>query len=479
MNMNYKKIKNIHFVGIKGVGMTPLAIIAKEAGFQVSGCDTGETFITDESLKEKGITPLIGFNRDHINNADLVITTGAHGGYDNKEVTAAKELDIPVWTQGKAVGEFMKGKIFKRILKGISIAGCHGKTTTTAMIATVFKYADKDPSYIIGTGTIPSLGTAGHYGKGEYFIAEADEYANEPTYDKTPKFLLQRPYYLVITNIEFDHPDIYNSIREVRKAYSNLLNNINRDGKLVINGDDKEIKKIIENKKLNCITFGYNSDNNYILKNVSITKGETFFSLYSQNTCVGEFIIKVPGQHNVLNATAAIIVALEAGIALDTVKNGLLYFNGSKRRFEYVGKLHSGAEIYDDYGHHPSEIQATLRTMKLLFPDKNIVCIFQPHTFSRTKKLFKEFLQSFSHADTIIMTDIFSSKREAADPTISSEMLANELKKTGKQVFYLPALQNVVEYLQKQQFNQTYSIITMGAGDVYRIAEFLSLKKEK
>ena len=187
------KIKKIHFVGVKGVGMAPLAIIAKEAGFIVSGCDIDQQFITDAPLRKAEITPTLGFHKEHVKDCDLVITTGAHGGFDNVEVIEAKQQGIPVWTQGEAGGKFMNGEIFKRTFEGISVAGCHGKTTTTAMIATILKETRLDPTFLIGTGNIPSLGSCGHFGKGRYFVAEADEYATEPKYDKTPKFLWQKP----------------------------------------------------------------------------------------------------------------------------------------------------------------------------------------------------------------------------------------------------------------------------------------------
>ena len=212
--------KNIHFVGIKGVGMTPLAIIAKEAGMHVTGCDVEKEFITDESLREANIEVFPGFSANHITTlTNLVITTGAHGGFDNPEVLRAKSLNIPILTQGEAVGEFMKGGILSRDFEGISVAGTHGKTTTTAMIATVLNKCRLDPTYLIGTSMISSLGLPGHLGKGKFFVAEADEYATEPNYDKTSKFLWQNPRIGIITNIEYDHPDVYASEQEMIDAF--------------------------------------------------------------------------------------------------------------------------------------------------------------------------------------------------------------------------------------------------------------------
>ncbi len=467
------KYKHIHFIGVKGVGMTPLAILAKEAGCTVTGCDIADTFITDAALEKADIHPEIGFNADHLSNVDLVITTGAHGGYDNKEVQAAKEKGIPVWTQGEAVGEFMKGEIFDHPQKGISIAGCHGKTTTTAMIATLLTDAGKDPSYIIGTSDIASLVAAGHHGKGEYFVAEADEYATEPLHDKTPKFLWQHPFFLVITNIEFDHPDLYSSLDDVLSAYEKLVKNIHPDGKLIINGDDPESKKIIKKYAQNIATFGLNSNNNYVLKNITISADKTMFEVWFENRLFGSFATHAIGEHNAYNALAAIIIAKEIGLNIEAIQKGLLAFTGTKRRFEYKGKLSSGALLYDDYAHHPTEIQKTLRAMKQLCQNKKIVCIFQPHTLSRTKILFEQFIYSFKSADVVLLSDIYASLREKKDDSISTSHLANEMKKIHDNVVYLPSITDVVNYLNTQNYGQEYIIVTMGAGDIYKIHEKL------
>ena len=203
-----KNIKKIHFTGIKGVGMTPLAIIAKEAEFEVTGSDVSESFITDSLLKKAGISPFVGFSKNHVKDADLVIATGAHGGSQNEEVKEALENNISVLTQGDALGLFQKGEILEKNFIGISVAGSHGKTTTSAMIATVLKENNLDPSYAIGTGEIPSLGSSGHLGKGKYFIAEADEYVIDPESKKVPKFLFQNPNIIVFTNIDFVHTHV-------------------------------------------------------------------------------------------------------------------------------------------------------------------------------------------------------------------------------------------------------------------------------
>ncbi len=468
-----KTKKNIHFLGIKGVGMTPLAIIAKEAGFQVTGCDLEEKFITDESLEKAGIKPLIGFSGEHLHSLDLLITTGAHGGFENIEVVRAKELGIPVWTQGEAVGKFMSGELLGKTYEGISVAGSHGKTTVSAMIATVLKEIGLDPTFLIGTGSVSSLGSSGHLGKGKYFVAEADEYATEPKYDKTPKFLWQQPQIGVITNIEFDHPDLYSSLDQIRSAFLSFANNINSSGTLVACLDDAETIKMLKSYKKKVTTYGFSKSADFCIEKISVELERTFFWVSTKGTLLGEFSINIPGDHNALNALSAIVVCLELGISLDKIKSGLLGFKGTKRRMELVGETKSGAILYDDYAHHPTEIRKTLEIFRKIFPNKKIVCIFQPHTYSRTKSLFEQFISSFTPANELVLTDIFPSLREIADNTISSKLLADRIVKTQRNVLYLPKLEDVVKYCDQRNFGREYIIITMGAGDVYKIGEEL------
>lgn len=468
------KKMNIHFVGIKGVGMTPLAIVAKEAGFGVSGSDTAKTFITDEIVQKIGIHPFVGFSPEHIDNADLVITTGAHGGFNNPEVKAAKEKGIKVLTQGEAAGFFMSGEIFERSdIQGISIAGCHGKTTTTAMLATISKEAGLDSSYIIGTSEIKSLHLPGHYGKGKYFIAEADEYATEPQYDKTAKFLWQHPSMAIFTNIEWDHPDIYSSIEEIRKVFLTFANNIHKKGVLILNGDDKELQKIQEEYKGKIISFGFDLKNDYVITDIAIEQEHTSFSLLHKNENVGVFHLKVSGEYNVFNAVGAIIASIQMGIPLEKVKNGLRSFQGTKRRAEVIGTTEFGAIVYDDYAHHPTAIKKTLQALKEKYKDKKLVVIFQPHTYSRTKLFLNQFSNSFTSADTVILTDIYASEREKPDPIISSSILAEKIKPYNSEVIYFPKKENIVDYFKKMKYNNDYLIVMMGAGDIYKLAEHL------
>lgn len=464
-----KKIKNIHFTGIKGVGMTPLALIAKEAHFQVTGSDSNEEFITDEALQKAKITVYEGFKPEHVQNADLVITTGAHGGFDNAEVVFAKQKGITVWSHGQAVGEFMKGDILNRTFDGISVAGSHGKTTTTALLATLFSVSGFDPTYIIGTGSVNPLGNPGHLGKGSYFICEADEYATEIHHDKKPRFLWQSPKIAVITNIEHDHPDVYPSLTDVENAFLAFSNNIHSNGCLVYCYDNKQAKSVAEQAKVRTISYGFSPQSDYVLESVRVSDHQTFFWVKSKGVQIGNFALNGMGDHNALNALAAIVVGIESGLSLRAVQKGIASFFGSKRRMEYLGKMDDGALVFDDYAHHPTEIKATLSALKNAFPHKKIICIFQPHMYSRTKALFNEFAHSFADADAVYMVDIFPSAREAVDPTVSSKILSDSIAKQHRDVSYKGTLSETESYVCSAQFGRESVVVTMGAGNIYSI----------
>ena len=468
-------ITRVHFVGIKGVGMAALAVIMKEAGLVVTGSDLSEQYITDTSLLSAGIKPFAGFSHERVSRAQLVVTTGAHGGFENVEVVSAKENGVRVVTFAEAVGMVMDGTLLKRNLKGISIAGTHGKTTTTAMIATILSANDLDPSYLVGTSHIPTLSNSGHYGKGDYFVVEADEYATEPTYDKRAKFLWHTPKIVVITNIEHDHPDIYPTLEDFTQAFYLLLQSLTKDSIVVANGDDPQIQKLIKNYQGRIITFGFQPRNDYVINDVRVGLDKTYFNAASSGKDLGEFELQVPGEHNCLNALASVIVSLEAGLDLAAIKNALSTFRGSKRRLELIGTMPAGAILYDDYAHHPTEIQKTLKALRKMYPAKKLISIFQPHTYTRTKALFSEFGRSFEDSDTVILLKIFSSAREKSDPSISSEMVVAEVKKYKDEVYFLPEVDDVVKYLSNNPPGPDSVVVMLGAGDVYKIGEKLQV----
>jgi UDP-N-acetylmuramate--alanine ligase len=471
-------MKKVHFVGVKGVGMASLALIAKQAGYEVTGSDVSDAFITDKILKENGIEILNDFDPSRVSGVDIVITTGAHGGYENPEVMHAKSLNIPVVSQGEAVGLFMDGKLFvDRKFVGISIAGSHGKTTTTGMIATMLKNAGMDPSYVIGTSQIPSLDGPGHLGKGKYVVVEADEYATEPTHDKKAKLLWQHPEVIVLTNIDFDHPDIYGSLEEIVLVFHMFVSDLPDQGILIACGDDEGVKMLAKNISRDIVTFGFSPTNTYQITHVKTDEARTFFTISRMGMDLGEFSVEVSGQHNALNATASVVCGIELGMTPESIKNSLKKYSGAKRRMEYVGKLTSGALVYDDYAHHPKEISETLSAFREMFPKKRLVCIFQPHTFSRTKKLFEQFTTSFDKADVVGIMNIFSSAREKDDETVSSIQLVSQIKLRKSSVFSLPEALDVVQYIDQNRFGEDTIVILMGAGDIYKLTETLTFEK--
>lgn len=461
-----KKVKHIHFVGIKGVGMTPLAILAKEAKIRVTGSDVEEKFITDEVLKRFGIDWKIGFSPQNIEGRpDLVVVTGAHGGMTNPEAQAALEKGLKTVMQGEAVGIFMDGKILGRDFSGISVAGSHGKTTTTAMIATVLAQNNLDPSFVVGCGGISNFSAPGHFGKGKYFVAEADEYATCPETDKTPKFLWQNPRFTLVTNIEYDHPDIFADIGEVKEAFLKFMIKVPKDGVLVVGQDSHHLQSLLPKISSPVVTFGEGPKNAWRIKKFSSENGKIKFWVEHRGVDFGSFELLVPGKFNALNALASIVVAVELGISYEKIRQALVKFSGTKRRFEFVGET-DGTKLYDDYAHHPTEISATLTAAKEFFPGQKITCIFQPHTYSRTKTLLNDFASCFSDASEVLILDIYSSAREKSDFGVNAKILTQEIAKNHPNVKYLGKMENVIEYLKKNADGGGV-IFTMGAGDIF------------
>lgn len=451
------KTPHAHLVGIKGVAMAALAVYLKEGGVRVTGSDVLDEFPTDEELKRAGISVMNGFDPVHVegaNTPDVLYYTGAHGGRDNPEVRAAIAADIPVFPHGIALGELMKGK------RQIVVSGSHGKTTTSAMIATLLRHANLDPSYAIGCGTISGHFAAGHKGTSDWFVAEGDEYVTDPNHDSTPRFLWTTPEILVVTNIDFDHPDVYPSLTAVQAAFHLLQQ---KAKVTIINADDAN-SRVLQNGR-NVLTYGYSPTSNFRITHVGAGRERMFFRLEERGVFVGEFTIKVPGKHNVANATAALVAAHTAGVDWETLHDGLLEFTGTKRRFEKLGKS-GGIIFYDDYAHHPAEIIATLAGARLWYPKERIIAVFQPHTYSRTKALLAEFSHAFTDADTVILSDIYASAREHETLGIDGTTLVTETAKHHGHVLYGKGYTEVYNHL-KQEVHPGDVVICMGAGDIY------------
>lgn len=475
-----EEIKKIFFVGIKGVGNAPLAMVAKEAGFEVAGSDIGEEFITDLHLIKKSITLFTGFLKEDVEKFFgntpvcncLLITTGAHKGFDNPQVVFAKEKGIEVLTQGQALAHFMSGELLgKDEMQGIAVAGSHGKTTISSLLATAMKAIGLEPSYAVGTGEVFPLGAPGHFGEGNYFVAEADEYVSEPVYDRVPKFLYQNPTFAIFNNIDFDHPDQFDNVEKVVDAFLELAHNIISGGKLFICGDDRYLKTFKEkiNKDIRVITYGEGNENDYVIAKI-VTHGLTSqFTVIKKEEEVGVFELLVPGRHNAKNALAVVAFLLELGFSASQIRVCLKAFEGTKRRSEIVGHTKDGAIIVDDYGHHPLEISTTISAIKEAYPGKKLVCVFQPHTFSRTKALLAEFGRAFTKVDTLLLLPVFKSLRDTERDTLSQQEII-DVHAQNVNTHFMEKFDDVVEYISKNCASNEYVVLTIGAGDVYKVA---------
>lgn len=439
LNMEITRLNHIHFVGIKGVGVAALALCAQDLGIKVTGSDLADVFITDKVLEKRKISFKTNFSADNLEpRPDLVVTTGAHGGLRNIEVLAAKKMGIPVLTQGEALAEFAKNKIT------VAVCGVGGKTTTSAMISYILDKVGLKPSYAVGVSEIFGLGYGGKYdNEGKYFVAEADEYVVSPGVDDRPKFHLLSPKIIVVTNIAHDHPDIYPKIKDTLSAYQIFFEKLPEDGVLVISSEDKIALSMA--KKINRKTIIYNPQD------------------FSK-----KLKLRIPGDYNLRNAIAAVSAVSELGVSPKEATSVLADFNGTKRRFEVVGETATGAIVVDDYAHHPSEIEKLIKAAREFYPGKRITIAFQPHTYSRTKALFDDFAKALSQGDRVCLVDIYSSAREKRDDSVSSERLAEAVKKINQNTFYIGSLENSGLWLKKNS-SKGEVLLTVGAGDIFYI----------
>lgn len=463
--------KSAYLIGIKGVAMTALATYLHQKGYLVSGSDVGDEFQTDSVLKAQGIQVKIGFHAANVDRrAEFVVVTGAHGGMTNPEAKEAQKLGLSTLMHGKFLGSLMDGKF------GISVAGCHGKTTTSAIIASLFTNAGLKPSYSVGAAQINDLGYAGHYGTGKYFIAEADEYMTCPMTDRTPRFLWQRPKLLVITNIDYDHPDAFDNIEEIKTAFIQFANNMSDDSLVVICQDDRNAVSIMPFLKNKVYTYGFSPKSDYRIEKIYFGDGLSSMRVSFQKTDLGDFIIHIPGRHNLLNSLAASVAANLLGLSWVDIKENLKKFRGTRRRFEKISNSNNML-LYDDYAHHPSEIKSTLESFKNWFPGRRLIVIFQPHTYSRTKALLSDFAGSFLDADMVIFTDIYPSAREKFDNSISSKILMIEANKYKKNANYYAGKIKILSFL-KDNLKSGDLIVMMGAGDIFSWQkDFINLMK--
>ena len=440
-----------HLIGIGGVSMSSLAEVLYDMGLNISGSDTNESKNVI-NLRNLGVPVYIGHKAGNIgDDIEFIVRTAAVHD-DNPEVAEAIKKGIPVFERTQAWGA-----ISKDYNNALCIAGTHGKTTTTSMCTHILMAADKDPTVMIG-GTLPLLNAGHRIGRGNTIVMEACEYYNS--------FLSLHPTVAVILNVEADHLDFFHDLDEIKRSFRMFASKVPEEsGMIVVNGDDKNALSCVEGLHRKVITFGLNPDADVQAKNIHINGTNTEFDIYYKNRFFTDVVLHVPGAHNVLNALAATAASICLGIRPTAVKYGLAGFNGAGRRFEFKGKF-NGADVYDDYAHHPGELKALLDTLETLNYKRTIV-VFQPHTYTRTAALFDDFIEQLKRPDVLLLAEIFAA-REINTIGISSEDLAEHLPNS----LFLPDFDALEEKL-REIASPGDVIFTVGAGDVYKLGERL------
>jgi UDP-N-acetylmuramate--alanine ligase len=452
--LDLDKIKNIHFIGIGGAGMSALSYVMIKRGYQVSGSDAKPGYMATNLAKE-GALVFIGHSACQIERAEVVVvSTAIHP--DNPELVEAKKRQVPVIHRSDVLAYLMNKH------KGVAVAGAHGKTTTSSMLSCITCEGGLDPTIVVG-GIVNNLGSNAVNGKSDYVVAEADE--------SDGSFLKFHPYLAVITNIENDHLDHYGSEENIQAAFAKFVEQIKEDGKAILCYDNAKVRALGEKTGKTVISYGIDSkDADYRAENIEYGKNGTTYDILYKNEVIGKGQLIVPGRHNVLNSLGAIAAARELGIPLESILASLAHFSGAKRRFETKGKV-GGVWVVDDYAHHPTEIAVTLKAARQTQPER-LVCVFQPHRYTRTQLLLDQFAVAFKDCDELIITDIYAASEDPI-PGVSGEMLAHKIAETtGQKVRYISGQDKIEETLERE-VRPGDLVITMGAGDIYRLGEQL------
>lgn len=455
----FKKIKHLHLVGIGGTGMCGIAQILLNRGYKITGSDLVLTDVTHR-LEKLGAVISEGHKKENVKGADVLVISSAVKS-DNPEVVAAREFKIPVIRRAEMLAELMRMKY------GIGIAGTHGKTTTTSMTGMVLTEGDFDPTVIVG-GRVHGYGSNARIGEGEFLVLEADEY------DRT--FLELTPSIAVVTNIESEHLDCYKNLDDIKQAFVTFANKVPFYGSVIICLDDDGAQSILPNIRKPLITYGLSPQADIRAYNVRLKEKSAFYKVASRDGELGEIKINVPGVHNVRNSLAAVAIGLELGVPFDKIQKGLEKFTGVHRRFEVKGEVRD-IMVVDDYAHHPTEIQATLKGVKEGW-EKRLIAVFQPHLYSRTRDFCVDFGRSFYQADVLVVTDVYPA-REKPIEGVTGELVSDAAKKYGHHnVLYIKDKADIPDkLLEITQPNDI--VITMGAGDIWKYGEgFLERLKE-
>lgn len=453
MSFDFLKDTNqkVHFIGIGGISMSGLAEILLNNNYKVSGSDSKTSNIV-EKLKNKGAEIYIGHNADNLVNVDLVVYTAAISS-NNPELTFAVEHNIPVMDRAEFLGKIMLGHKYN-----VAVAGTHGKTTTTSMFSHIAIESEVNPTILVG-GELDIIDGNVLANNSEYFITEACEYKGS--------FLKFHPYIGMILNIDEDHLDYYRDLDHIKNTFKQFVGLIPKEGYVVANADDGDVLDVIKDCKCNILTYGINNGE-YRARSIEFnTTGCGTYDLYKGEEMLFSVELNVPGEHNVLNSLSAICTSLALALPVEAIKNGLFNFRGTHRRFELKG-CKDGVTIIDDYAHHPVEIQATLKATKN-YPHKKLYVVFQPHTYTRTITLFKDFTKAFDGVDELILADIYAA-RETDTGVVNSQMLSDAICERGISSINLHSFEEIVKYL-KNQTEDGDIIMTIGAGDVNKVGE--------
>ncbi len=445
------KSKKVHFIGIGGISMSGLAAVLLNAGYRVSGSDAKESHITD-NLKSLGAEVYIGHRASNISNADLVVYTAAIPA-DNPELIYATENNIALMDRAEFLGKIMQGHRYN-----VAVAGTHGKTTATSMISGITLEAKLDPTILVG-GELDAIKGNFRVGSSDYFITEACEYKGS--------FLKFYPYIGIILNIDADHLDYYRNIDHITSTFKEFSKLIPKDGYLIGYADDARVMDILKEASCNTISYGF-TQGDLTAKNISYNhEGCPTFDVCRNGEVLMNISLGVPGKHNMLNALASIAVALIFDVSNENIQKALLSFKGAHKRFEIKG-VKNGVTVIDDYAHHPTEILASLETANH-YPHKKIYCIFQPHTYTRTKSLFKEFTEAFGGCDELILMDIYAA-REKDPGDINSDMLGDALRQKGIPCVNVHSHQEALDYVM-DKLQPGDLLMTVGAGNVVEVGE--------
>jgi UDP-N-acetylmuramate--alanine ligase len=451
-------------IGIGGSGMSPIAKVLLEMGHRVTGSDL-KSSTTVQNLGAMGAHIYQGHRAEHVRGAELVVISTAIAD-SNPELVAARELGIPVIHRSDMLAALLNER------HGIAVAGAHGKTTVTSMISLVLERAGLDPTVVIG-GELNDIGGSAKYGKGPYVVAEADE--------SDRSFLRYRPQTAVVTTIEADHLEYYDgTLDKLIATFEEFLENLPPAGLAVLGIDDERVREIRGRLNRRTVTYGLEHEADYTARSVTLAERGSTFTVYHRGARLGEVELVVPGRHNVANALATLAVAAEAGIPFEVAREHLARFHGAKRRFQFIGE-EAGVTVVDDYAHHPTEIRATLRAAREGWPERRIVAVFQPHRYTRTHFLMDDFGQAFGHADLVVLGRIYSPPPEKPIPGVTAERLARLIEADLKRpVALIEDNRDIVNYLART-VRPGDMVITMGAGDIWMVAEELvgRLRQEK